>query len=58
MSSKVIQKYTETMQKIQEVILNKLVIEESDFTGKIMIEINCNQGGISNAEVYTVRKIK
>jgi hypothetical protein len=34
-----------------------LLGEEDGFTGKVTIDINFNQGGITNTDVYTKRKI-
>lgn len=46
-----------TTQDIEQTVALKLC-EEPDFTGKITVEINCNQGGITNVDMYTLRKIK
>jgi len=55
---KVTRKVIEIVNNIQETLLVKLLEEEPGFTGRISIEVNCNQGGITNVEVYTLRKIK
>ncbi len=55
--AKIVQKIVELSGKVEEAILIKLLEEETTFTGKFMIEINCSQGGITGTEIYTLRKI-
>jgi hypothetical protein len=45
-----------TVGEIQQCVFSQLT-EEEDFTGKITIDINFNQGGITNTDVYTKRRI-
>jgi hypothetical protein len=51
-----IKKVYHFLDDIRDTLMSKL-IEEPNFTGKISVDINCNQGGISNIEMYTKRKI-
>ena len=44
------------LDEMREIITAKL-LEDSDFTGKISIDLNCNQGGVTGVEVYTKSKI-
>jgi hypothetical protein len=52
-----VKKLTSILDEVKNSLLVKL-IEEPDFTGKISIEINCNQGGISNTELYIKRRLE
>lgn len=54
---KTVKKVFEVLNEIENVVNLKLIEEEPTFTGKITIDINCNQGGISGVEIYTKRKI-
>jgi hypothetical protein len=49
-------KVLESMDDIKNSVL-VFLLDENKFTGKIQIEINCNQGGITNHEVFVKRKI-
>lgn len=50
------QKTKEALVIIQDLVTRKLD-EEQEFTGKIVIELNCNSGGIGNIEAFVQRKI-
>ena len=49
-------KVLESMDEVKNSVL-VFLLDEKRFTGKIQIEINCNQGGITNHEVFVKRKI-
>lgn len=55
-AAKISEKIVEASKDIEKVLLYKL-LDEVTFTGKITIEINCNCGGITNVDMYTMRKI-
>lgn len=48
----------QALNEIQETLLLLLLEEDKSFTGKISIEVNCNQGGITGTEVFSKRKLK
>jgi hypothetical protein len=50
------QKTKEALTIIQDLVTRKLD-EEQEFTGKIVIELNCNSGGIGNIEAFVQRKL-
>lgn len=59
-STKIIQftqRYRDFLTNIIETIFNKFK-ESPKFTGKIIIEINCKDGGIGNTEAYIKKEIK
>lgn len=51
-----VKKVNKMLDQIRDTVISKLM-EENEFTGKMSIDVNCNQGGISNIEIYTKRKI-
>jgi hypothetical protein len=55
---KTTKKVIEALDEVQSAILLLLLEEDRAFTGKISIEINCNQGGITGTEVFSKRKMK
>lgn len=52
-----VRKIYEALEKITESVVVK-VVEEPGYTGKIVVELNFNQGGISNTELFVKRKLK
>lgn len=49
-------KLVEAVDEVKNSVL-VFLLDEKKFTGRIQIEINCNQGGITNHEVFVKRKI-
>lgn len=42
---------------VEEIIVKKLE-EEPNYSGKILIELNCNSGGVGTIEAFVKREIK
>lgn len=49
-------KLVEAVDEVKNSVL-VFLLDEAKFTGKIQIEVNCNQGGITSHEVFVKRKI-
>jgi len=50
------QRTEEALFTIQDIVTRKLE-EEPEFTGKIVVELNCNMGGIGTLDAFVQRKL-
>lgn len=55
--AKVVKTADKAVEEVRSILINKM-IEDQKFTGTIAVDINFNEGGVSNIDLFIKKRVK